>query len=69
MLRRTKQTTLDGEPLVKLPERRQVLQAAAFSPGEAEFYRKLEKEAAEKMQASVLLFKLKGCFSLFACPA
>ena len=52
MLRRTKQSKIDGEPVVKLPERRQRLEQRSFSPGEADFYAKLSDEAAASMKVT-----------------
>jgi SNF2 family DNA or RNA helicase len=50
MLRRTKNSKIDGQPVVALPERRVVLEQQEFSTPEREFYKKLEEEASQKMK-------------------
>ena len=41
LLRRTKQTTINGEPIVKLPPRQMELSKQAFSPSEDAYYKKV----------------------------
>lgn len=50
MLRRTKNSKIDGEPVVSLPERRVRLEQKEFSAEEKEFYEKLRNEADERMK-------------------
>ncbi|KAK9831907.1 hypothetical protein WJX81_008001 [Elliptochloris bilobata] len=51
LLRRTKATRIDGQPVVDLPERRVLLQRIAFSPPERAFYDCLQKESASQLKA------------------
>ncbi len=68
VLRRTKQTKIDGEPVVKLPERRQQMEQRAFSPPELEFYNKLRVDAADSMKARGLgWFCCFGRFCIRIC--
>lgn len=71
MLRRTKQTQLDGEPIVKLPERRLSLERREFSAPERSFYQKLEAEAADSMKAGrsyFISFHFAAALSLVCAP-
>lgn len=50
LLRRTKATRIDGQPVVDLPERRVVLRRIAFSPAERSYYDDLQKESASQLR-------------------
>lgn len=50
LLRRTKATRIDGEPVVDLPQRSVVLRRIAFSPSERAFYDCLQKESASQLK-------------------
>ena len=50
LLRRTKATRIDGQPVVDLPERRVVLRRIAFSPPERSYYDDLQKESASQLR-------------------
>lgn len=50
MLRRTKGSKIDGEPVVKLPERLVRLEQKDFNEEEREFYKKLEAEFSQKVK-------------------
>lgn len=55
LLRRTKQTTINGVPIVDIPPRQQELMKAPFTPEEASFYKQVEtdiKEQLSKMAAN-----------------
>lgn len=51
LLRRTKTTKIDGDPIISLPERRVNLVKIDFSKEERKFYDRVEKEAMSKMKA------------------
>ncbi|KAL3522226.1 hypothetical protein ACH5RR_015060 [Cinchona calisaya] len=48
MLRRTKGTILDGEPIIKLPPKTIKLYKLDFTPGERDFYRRLEADSCAR---------------------
>ncbi|KAI8613212.1 SNF2 family N-terminal domain-containing protein [Chytriomyces sp. MP71] len=50
-LRRTKNSMLDGRPIITLPEKRVEVVEADFSPSEREFYNSLEKKTLLKFNA------------------
>lgn len=50
LLRRTKATRIDGQPVVDLPERRVVLRRIPFSPPERSYYDDLQKESASQLR-------------------
>lgn len=50
LLRRTKGSTIDGEPVVKLPPREQQLVCKAFSASEQRFYDQLQQESMQKLK-------------------
>lgn len=50
LLRRTKTSKIDGQPVITLPERKVTLVQKEFSQEEREFYVKLEKDAAARMK-------------------
>jgi SNF2 family DNA or RNA helicase len=51
LLRRTKTSKIDGEPVIKLPDRiLRLVQHDFATPEERDFYAKLSKEAAERMR-------------------
>ncbi|KAL0027476.1 hypothetical protein WJX77_004115 [Trebouxia sp. C0004] len=51
LLRRTKTSTIDGEPVVKLPPREQQLVCKAFSASEQRFYDQVQQESMQKLKA------------------
>ena len=52
LLRRTKTSKIDGQPVIKLPERRlQLVQAEFSTPEERDFYAKLSQEANSQLAA------------------
>ena len=51
LLRRTKSSTIDGEPVVKLPPREQQLVRKAFSHSEQQFYDEVQAESMQKLKA------------------
>ncbi|KAL0049899.1 hypothetical protein WJX82_000239 [Trebouxia sp. C0006] len=51
LLRRTKTSTIDGEPVVKLPPREQQLVCKAFSASEQRFYNQVQQESMQKLKA------------------
>ena len=53
ILRRTKQSKIDGEPVVRLPPRLHRMACPQFSPAEQEFYERIEREATAKVKVSV----------------
>ncbi len=78
LLRRTKTSTIDGEPVVKLPPREQQLVRKAFSASEQRFYDQVQEESMQKLKvkssaaacillllllSSLLLLLLLLCFS------
>lgn len=50
LLRRTKSSTIDGEPVVKLPPREQQLVRKAFSMSEQKFYDQVQAESMQKLK-------------------
>lgn len=50
LLRRTKGSTIDGEPVVKLPPREQQLVRKAFSMSEQKFYDQVQAESMQKLK-------------------
>ncbi|KAF6253953.1 SNF2 family N-terminal domain-containing protein [Scenedesmus sp. NREL 46B-D3] len=50
LLRRTKGSTIGGQPIIALPERRQQLLKIEFSRDESAFYKQLEAEAVESLR-------------------
>ena len=50
LLRRTKSSTIDGEPVVRLPPREQQLVCKAFSPSEQRFYDQVQQESMQKLK-------------------
>ena len=50
LLRRTKGSTIDGEPVVKLPPREQQLVRKAFSMSEQRFYDQVQAESMQKLK-------------------
>lgn len=50
LLRRTKSSTIDGEPVVKLPPREQLLVRKAFSLSEQQFYDQVQAESMQKLK-------------------
>ncbi|WIA19197.1 hypothetical protein OEZ85_003842 [Tetradesmus obliquus] len=50
LLRRTKGSTIGGQPIIALPERRQQLLKIEFSRDEAAFYKQVEAEAVESLR-------------------
>ncbi|KAJ3239466.1 hypothetical protein HDU81_005909 [Chytriomyces hyalinus] len=50
-LRRTKNSTLDGKPIISLPEKTVELVEVAFTPAEREFYKSLEEKTLLKFNA------------------
>lgn len=56
LLRRTKSSTIDGEPVVKLPPREQLLVRKAFSLSEQKFYDQVQAESMQKLKVCVLCF-------------
>lgn len=51
LLRRTKSSTIDGEPVVKLPPREQQLVRKAFSMSEQKFYDQVQAESMQQLKA------------------
>ncbi|KAF5772220.1 putative DNA helicase chromatin remodeling SNF2 family [Helianthus annuus] len=51
MLRRTKDTLIDGKPIIDLPPKTIKLTAVDFSPEERAFYQKLETESRSRFKA------------------
>ena len=65
LLRRTKATRIDGQPVVDLPERRVVLQRIAFSPPERVYYDDLQKESASQLRVRLRTLDCEAaCFGL-----
>jgi SNF2 family DNA or RNA helicase len=50
-LRRTKNSELDGKPIISLPPRETNLVSVDFSPSEREFYESLEKKTLLRFNA------------------
>jgi SNF2 family DNA or RNA helicase len=50
MLRRTKGTLLDGEPIISLPPKSVELKKVEFSQEERDFYSKLEADSRAQFQ-------------------
>uniref|UniRef100_A0A0D6QTY3 Helicase-like transcription factor CHR28 n=1 Tax=Araucaria cunninghamii TaxID=56994 RepID=A0A0D6QTY3_ARACU len=50
MLRRTKGTLLDGEPIIKLPPKTVTLKKVEFSMEERNFYKKLEEDSRDQFK-------------------
>ena len=50
MLRRTKTSTIDGEPVVVLPPREQQLVSISFSASEQKFYEHVQQESMQKLK-------------------
>ena len=50
LLRRTKSSTIDGEPVVKLPPREQQLVRKAFSMSEQKFYDQVQAESMQQLK-------------------
>eukprot|EP00250_Pteridium_aquilinum_P018413 c24079_g1_i1 orf=750-3974(-) len=50
LLRRTKKTTIGGEPIIKLPEKEVALEQVDFSKEERAFYTTLETQSREQFQ-------------------
>ncbi|MQL77029.1 hypothetical protein Taro_009430 [Colocasia esculenta] len=50
MLRRTKATLIDGEPIIRLPPKVIFLKKICFSPDEREFYSNLEADSRQKFK-------------------
>jgi hypothetical protein len=55
LLRRTKTSTIDGEPVVKLPPREQQLVCKAFSASEQRFYNQVQQESMQKLKVWILV--------------
>ncbi len=55
LLRRTKTSTIDGEPVVKLPPREQQLVCKAFSASEQRFYDQVQQESMQKLKVWLLV--------------
>jgi len=55
LLRRTKTSTIDGEPVVKLPPREQQLVCKAFSASEQRFYDQVQQESMQKLKVRLPL--------------
>ena len=53
LLRRTKSSTIEGEPVVKLPPREQLLVRKAFSLSEQKFYDQVQAESMQKLKVCV----------------
>ncbi|GFR48225.1 hypothetical protein Agub_g10086, partial [Astrephomene gubernaculifera] len=51
LLRRTKQTTLQGEPIIRLPPRQQQLLREQFSAGEAAVYNQVQSDSLRSLAA------------------
>ena len=69
LLRRTKGSTIDGEPVVKLPPREQQLVRKAFSMSEQRFYDQVQAESMQKLKVcakSTPGLLLAAC--CFHCP-
>ena len=64
LLRRTKTSTIDGEPVVKLPPREQQLVRKAFSASEQRFYDQVQQESMQKLKVHCHAFLLLFCFIL-----
>ena len=52
LLRRTKNSRIDGEPVVKLPPREQQLVQCQFSSQEQAFYDQLQQDSLSQLQVS-----------------
>jgi SNF2 family DNA or RNA helicase len=50
MLRRTKKSTLDGKPILQLPERIVYTDSVPFNPEETAFYTRIEKSAQHSIR-------------------
>ena len=50
LLRRTKSSTIDGQPVVKLPPREQQLVRKAFSMSEQKFYDQVQAESMQQLK-------------------
>lgn len=75
LLRRTKESKIDGQPIIQLPEKRTVEDLAIFSKDELDFYKQLEQQAQIQFNrflkqgtvgryyshALVLLLRLRQC--------
>ena len=53
LLRRTKSSTIDGQPVVNLPARETALVKKEFDEQEHQFYKDLESESQEKVLVGV----------------
>lgn len=51
LLRRTKQSTIEGEPIVQLPARNERLLRAVFSPAEDSYYKELWRQSMAEIKA------------------
>lgn len=51
LLRRTKSSTINGEPIISLPPRTEELVKQPFSQEERDFYASIQKETHEKLQS------------------
>ncbi len=63
LLRRTKTSTIDGEPVVKLPPREQQLVCKAFSASEQRFYDQVQQESMQKLKVWLLVHVTVDCWS------
>ena len=52
LLRRTKTSKIDGEPVVILPPRQQQLIRKSFSASEQKFYDQVQQESMQKLKVS-----------------
>ena len=54
LLRRTKSSTIDGEPVVKLPPREQQLVRKAFTMSEQNFYDQVQAESMQQLKVCAI---------------